>query len=260
RRTPVPFQVGYMLGFSPAVSHARRLLEANVLGPITLARFHAPGPAGAAREPCLSVPGGLGGVVYGDRAPAIDLMGGLLGVPRRAQGMLLKLPPGPPVVAQDFITDALTQETVEMPLGGVAHEDGGAALLDYGDKLVTFDMTAWGAHSWVEAWTVELYGTEGTLQVGLQPPWYRLFVRRPRAGYEPGWHSWEGRGVTGYANSLVADADYRNELGRVLGRVRAWDTDNERPIAQAEAVLAVLEAIYASHRTGRAVPIDAGAG
>src|SRR5258705_11099271 len=51
--------------------------------------------------------------------------------------MLLKLAEGPPVLAQDYIRDAYTQETVEMPFGGSVHEDAGAAVLDYPDKLVT---------------------------------------------------------------------------------------------------------------------------
>ena len=186
RDRPIPFQVGYMLAFSPAIAHARRILADGVLGPISLARFHAPGPVGAAREPCLSRPGDLGGVVYGDGAHVVDLMIQLLGVPRSVKATLLRLPEGQPVLAQDFIKDALVQETTEMPYGGAVHEDAGAAVFDYGDKLAVFDMTAWGAHPWVEAWTIEIYGTDGTLQVGLQPPWYRLFARRGRSGYQAG--------------------------------------------------------------------------
>jgi hypothetical protein len=68
-----------------------------------------------------------------------------------------------------------------MPFGGSVHEDAGAAVLDYPDKLVTLDMTGWGARPWVESWAIEFHGTEGTLQVGLQPPWYRLYQRRPQA-------------------------------------------------------------------------------
>ena len=70
-----------------------------------------------------------------------------------------------------------------MPFGGSVHEDAGAAVLDYPDKLVTLDTTGWGARPWVESWAIEFHGTEGTLQVGLQPPWYRLYLRRPQAGY-----------------------------------------------------------------------------
>jgi predicted dehydrogenase len=256
RGRAVPFQVGYMMSFSPAIGHAQRILESGVLGPITMGRFHSPGPVGAAREPCLSLPGNLGGIVYADGAHMIDLVVRLLGVPRRVKGMLLKLPAGPRVLAQDFIKDTLTQETVQMPFGGAVHEDAGAALLEYADKLATFDMTAWGAQPWTESWTIELDGTDGTLRVGLQPPWYRLFLRRPRAEYQAGWHSWEGTGVTGYQNSLVPDANYWSEAEHMLARVRAWDTANDRWIAEAEAVLAILDAIYESQRRQDAVAVE----
>jgi predicted dehydrogenase len=185
----------------------------------------------------------------------IDLIVRLLGVPRRVKGILLELPAGPDVLAQDFIRDTFTQQSVQMPFGGVVHEDAGVALLEYADKLATFDMTAWGAQPWVGSWTIELEGTDGTLHVGLQPPWYRLFLRRPKAGYQAGWHSWEGAGVTGYKNSLVADANYWSEVEHMLARVRAWDTANECWIAEADAVVTVLDAIYESHRRGDAVAV-----
>src|SRR5262249_60514158 len=133
----------------------------------------------------------------------VKRVGGLVGVPCRVKGMVLKLPAGPDVVAQDFIQDTLTQQSVQMPFGGVVHEDAGVALLEYADKLATFDMTAWGAQPWVESWTIELEGTDGTLHVGLQPPWYRLFLRRPKAEHQAGWYSWEGTGRTGHKTSLV---------------------------------------------------------
>src|SRR5262249_10934175 len=259
RGRAVPFQVGYMMSFSPAIGHAQRILEAGVLGPIPMGRLHAPGPGGAAREPCLSLPGDLGGVVYADGAHMVNLIVRLLGVPRRVKGMLLKLPAGPDVLAQDFIQDTLTQQTVQMPFGGVVHEDAGVALLEYADKLATFDMTAWGAQPGGESWTIERGGTDGPLPVGLQPPWYRLFLRRPKTEYQAGWHSWEGTGVTGYQNSLVADANYWSEVEHMLARVRAWDTANECWIAEAEAVVTVLDAIYESHRRGDAVAGKLGA-
>jgi len=180
RAAPVPFQMAYMLAHSQAISETRSVLASGVIGAITLARFLIPGPVGATREPALSLPDDLGGIFYADGSHAVHLIIRLLGLPRRATAMLLRLPEGPPVLAQDFIRDAYTQETVEMPFGGSVHEDAVAAVLDYPDKLVTLDMTGWGARPWVESWEIEFHGTEGTLQVGLQPPWYRLYLRRPQ--------------------------------------------------------------------------------
>lgn len=250
RAGSVPFQVGYMLRHSSGVREARRLLADGVLGEVTLARFHAAAPVGGAREIWQSVEGDLGGLVYTDGCHMIDLVVHLLGVPRRVKGMTLKLDAGPTVLAHGFKEHTLSglYDTVEMPLGGLVHEDAGAALFDYGDKLATFDITGWEAHPWVEAWRIEVYGTDATLHVGINPPSYRLYVRNPKPGFEPGWHSWESTEAMGVAASLVVDEAYTGELMAMLERVRAWDTDNERQLAEAEAVIATLDAIYASAR------------
>jgi predicted dehydrogenase len=144
RASPVPFQMAFMLAHSPAIVETQRILASGCLGAVTLARFHLPGPVGATREPALSLPDDLGGIFYADASHAVHLIVRLLGLPRRATAMLLRLPEGPLVLAQDYIRDAYTQETVERPFGGSVHEDAGAAVLDYPDKLVTLDTTGWG--------------------------------------------------------------------------------------------------------------------
>jgi len=151
RAAPVPFQMAFMLAHSPAIVETERILASRVLGAVTLARFNIPGPVGATREPALSLRDDLGGVFYADGSHAVHLIVRLLGMPRRATAMLLKLPEGRPVLAQDYIRDAYTQETLEMPFGGSVHEDAGAAVLDYPEKLVTLTMTGWGARPWVES-------------------------------------------------------------------------------------------------------------
>jgi predicted dehydrogenase len=255
RANPVPFQMAFMLAHSPAIAETRRILASGALGAMTLARFHIPGPVGATREPALSLSDDLGGIFYADGSHAVHLIIRLLGLPRRATAMLLKLPEGPPVLSQDYILDAYTQETVEMPFGGSVHEDAGAAVLEYPDKLVTLDMTGWGARPWVESWQIEFHGTEGTLQVGLQPPWYKLYLRRARAAYAAGWHGWEGLGISGGANSLVVDANYRAEVQELLTRVRNWNTSPQPWLDEAQVVVTVLDAIFRSARQGMSIPI-----
>lgn len=257
RRHGVPFQVGYMLRFNSAIAHARRILAEGVLGPVPLARFHAAAPVGGAAERWQSVPGDLGGLVYTDGCHMIDLMIYLLGMPKHVKGMSLKLDAGPNVIAHGFKKDTLAGlgVTVEMPLGNLMYEDVGAAIFDYGDKIATFDITGWEAHPWVEAWCIEFYGTDGTLRVGIQPPWYKLYVRNPNHGYEAGWHSWDGFGVTGVGTSLVVDENYTGEIQHMLRRVREWDTDNEPWLAEAEGVITVLDAYFKSDRGGNNVPV-----
>lgn len=254
----IPFQVGYMLRFSSGIRHARRIIASGVLGPVVLARFHAAAPVGGAAERWQSVPGDLGGLVYTDGCHMIHLITHLLGLPTRVQAMHLKLPPGQEVIAHGFKKDTLSGlgETVNMPLGGLMYEDAGAAIFDYGDKLVTFDITGWEAHPWVEAWQIELYGTDGTLFVGIQPARYRLYVRNPNHGYEAGWHSWESLDASTVGNSLTVDENYTGEIMHMLQRVRAWDTDNALYLTEAEGVITVLDAIFRSDRDGRVIPVE----
>lgn len=250
RAANVPFQVGYMLRYSSAIAHARRILAEGVLGPVTLARFHAATPVGGSREIWQSLPGDLGGLCYTDACHMIDLMIDLLGVPRSVKGMMLKLPPGPHVTAHGFKQDTLSGlgVTTTMPLGGLVHEDVGAAVFDYGDKLASFDITAWEAHPWVEAWTIELYGADGTLFVGIQPARYTLYVRNANHGYSEGWHRWESFAASTVGNSLLVDENYSGEMRHMLDRVRRWDTDgNPRAWHDAEAVVTVLDAFYRSN-------------
>jgi predicted dehydrogenase len=257
RKLEAPFKVGYQLRFSPIIPHVERILSSGVLGAITLARFHAAAPVGAAREPWQSVPGDVGGVVYTDGCHMIDLIVHLLGVPRRVQGKLLKLPAGQPVLAHGFkgVTFAEHGETVTMPLGGLMYEDAGTALLEYDDKLATFDLTGWEANPWVETWRIELFGANGTLYACPQPPWYRLFVRDASHGFEAGWHSWEGSVMPDDPKAPPVNVNYAAEMDHMLGRVRTWDTDNTNWLASAEAVVAVLDAIYRSDREDRSIEI-----
>jgi len=254
----IPFQVGYMLRFSSGVRHARRILEEGVLGPVTLARFHAATPVGGSKEIWQSIPGDLGGLMYTDACHIIHLMTYILGKPERVQSMVLKLPAGQHVTAHGFKPDTLSGlgQTVQMPLGGLVHEDAGAAIFDYGDKLVTLDMTGWEAHPWVEAWAIELYGADGTLLVGIQPPRYKLYVRNPNHGYEAGWHRWESLDASSVGNSLTVDENYTGEIVHMLKRVRAWDTNNADYLTEAETVVTVLDAMYRSNRDGAAVTIE----
>ena len=66
-----------------------------------------------------------------------------------------------------------------------------------------------------------------------------------------GWHGWTGGGVSGGANSLVVDANYRSEMAELLARVRRWDTAAEPWLAEFEATITLLDAIFRAARTGQ---------
>lgn len=252
------FQIAYMLRQSPVVPFLKKILQDDILGPITLARFHAASPVGCAAEIWQSVPGDLGGVIYTDGCHMVDTIYQLFGLPRSVKGMLLKLEKGPTVVANYFKPNTLSDlgGREEMPLGNLMFEDGGAAIFDYEDKLVTFDVTGWEAHPWVEAWKIEIYGTDGTVHAGLQPPWYKLYLQNPKPGWRLGWHTWEGFGVEGAGNSLVVDEGYTLEMEGFLRRIHAGDTNNQPWLAEADGVIAMLDAVFRSNKQNQAVSLQ----
>ncbi len=258
RGATIPFQVGYMLPYSGAIRHIKRIMSEGVLGPVVQVRLHAATPVGGSAEVWQSVKGDLGGLMYTDACHAIHLMTGLFGLPQSVQATYLKLSAGVDVTAHGFKKDTLSGlgETVQMPLGGLVHEDAGGAVFHYGDKLVTLDMTGWEAHPWVEAWTIELYGTDGTLYAGIQPARYRLYVRNANHGYEEGWHNWDSFEGTGVGNSLLVDNNYTSEIQHILKRVRGWDTDNSKSLPEAEGVITVLDAMHRSDRDGTRVMVE----
>lgn len=258
RGVDVPFQVGYMLRFNSGIAHARRILSEGVLGPVSLARFHAATPVGGSKEIWQSLPENMGGLCYTDACHMIDLMLYLLGMPKQVTGKMLRLPSGPTVTAHGFKENTLSGlgATVQMPIGGLVHEDAGGAVFTYDNLLATFDITAWEAHPWVEAWRIEFYGADGTLHVGIQPPWYKLYVRNANHGYAEGWHMWDGFGVSGVGTSLLVDENYTGEIKHFLERVRRWDTANDIWLAEAEGVITVLDAFYRSDRDGAHVQIE----
>ncbi len=240
-------QLGYMYNYSPVMRKVEDILASNVLGPLTLARFHAGAPVGGAAEIWQSLPEDMGGVLYTDGCHMLALVVRLLGTPRSVVGRILKISDGPEVVADIYKEDTLAGLGTEarLRLGCQLHEDAGAAILEYPDMLATFDVTGWEAHNWVEAWSIELFGVDGTLQVSLVPPGYRLWVRRAHEKYDRGWHSWEGTGGgAGPGASLVVDENYRNEMADLLSRLRQGMAPDYHALREGLEVVRVADAIY----------------
>jgi predicted dehydrogenase len=168
-------------------------------------------------------------------------------------GRILKIKNGPEVTAEIYKKDTLAGlgEETKMRLGEQRYEDAGAAILEYGEKIATFDVTGWEAHNWVEAWSMEFFGTDGTLQVSLVPPGYRLWVRRPHPAFDRGWHTWQGsETATGAGASLVVDENYANEMKDVFKRLRENIPPDDTSLREGLEVVRIADAIYAHSRGG----------
>lgn len=244
-------QIGYMYNYSPVVQKVEGILKSGILGPLTLARFHAGAPVGGAAEIWQSLPGDMGGVLYTDGCHMLALVVRLLGVPQSVVGRILKIRDGAEVVADIYKENTLAGLGGEarLRLGGQLYEDAGAAILQYPDLLATFDVTGWEAHNWVEAWSIELFGTDGTLKVSLVPPGYRLWIRRESAMYSKGWHTWEGIDTaSGAGASLVIDENYRNEMASMLSRLRNGLAPDYRALREGLEVVRIADAVYRTAR------------
>ncbi len=78
---PVHVTVGFILHHSPVVPKLREIVECGVLGPVTLARFHAATPVGCSAEIWQSIPEDLGGMIFTDGIHMVREIIELLGVP-----------------------------------------------------------------------------------------------------------------------------------------------------------------------------------
>ena len=220
RAAGIHAQLGYMYSYSPVVKKTRELLHSGVLGPATLARFHAGAPVGCGAEIWQSLPQDMGGTFFTDGCHMLDLVVHLLGEPKRAYGSVLKLQNGPEVLADIYKADVFSGLGAQAPmkLGSLVHEDVAAAVLEYPTLLATFDVTSWEAHNWVEAWSMEFFGTDGTLK----------------------------ETAVGTGASLVADENYRSEMADIFRRLR----DNAPPdltrLQEGLVVVRVVDAVYRS--------------
>lgn len=142
-------QVGYHLRYSPAV---QRALSFDI-GRVTTARFHA-----AVMQPWLQSewftdPQDMGGMVFLDFCHMLDL---------------LKLFLGP-------VSGHYSKITKLEGLPKHAFEDSAAFVLQFGDTLAAGDCCGWESNDWITTWDIELYGLEGTLKLGIHPPWTALY-------------------------------------------------------------------------------------
>lgn len=246
-------QIGYMYHYSSAITHARDILASGVLGPLTLARFHAAAPVGCGAEIWQSLPEDMGGAFFTDGCHMLDHVVHLLGEPTSVTGHVLRVADGDEVEADIFKEDLFggLGGISRFRLGGLLHEDAATALLRYPNMLATFDFTSWEAHNWVEAWNMIFYGANGTLEIGLVPPSYRLWVRQPSNGYSRGWHTWSGTGsALGAGASLLADDNYSAEMDDLITRLKQNLAPDWTRLDEALVVIRIADAVYRSAGTG----------
>jgi predicted dehydrogenase len=216
-RSRVFCQVGYHLRYSPAVQRVREIVEQGYLGRITTARFHCAVMAPALTNEWFCDPQDRGGLVYLDFCHMLDLLTLFLGMPAEALVRFRKLEGVP-----------------EHPF-----EDSAAFVFRFGDVLAAGDCCGWEAEDWVRSWSIELYGTQGTLRVGIHPPAVDLYLRQARAPYPAGW-------TRSLDAAYDGDQNYAAELREARRRILVGQTPSGADIQHALRLGEILDALYRS--------------
>lgn len=210
-------QVGYHMRYSPSVLRAREIVEQGFLGRITTARFHCAVMAPWLTNEWFCDRQDRGGLVYLDFCHMLDLLTLFLGMPAEAVVRIAKLDGVP-----------------EHPF-----EDSAAFVLRFGDVLAAGDCCGWEAEDWVHSWAIELYGTQGTLKIGIHPPAVDLYLQKPRAPYPAGWTRSLDAGYDGNAN-------YAAELREARRRIVVGQTPAGADVQHALRLVEILDALYRS--------------
>lgn len=237
-------QVGYNFRFSPMIDVARLLIADGTLGKVTQARVHAAGPAGDAHYRWYNLPGDVGGTFWEDGCHIIDIVLALFGIPQNATCTVSKFP---------------------SVSGADSREDAAVAALEYEDKVVAFDFTAWEANDWIETWQFAIYGAEGTLMFRMVPQEFELYLKADKGSYRKGWNRWqESAFAVPWAGEPQPWDDWHvvenksffiRELGAFADAIEQG-SDSPIPLKQAFNVAATIESCFASSKEGRTrVPV-----
>jgi predicted dehydrogenase len=230
RERSVVTQMGYFLRYGDPVLEAKTAIDRGELGKLQLVRVHAgmPHAAWTVMGAWFKDPTNITSIFQEDACHVVDVTQELLGPPRG-------------VVAQ-----RVTGQFV--PTVG---EDAIAAILDYGTHLATIDFTAHEANPWIETWSVELFGSEGTIRFGLGPTW--------RERYAAGaWQVNDESRMTTSADGHVGTFDSREVYRRgMAGFFAAVVGKGESPVDSAKGlrVFRTVEAIAEAASSGRRVAL-----
>jgi predicted dehydrogenase len=214
-------QVGYHMRYGPTIAPALAIAKSGALGKVTTGRFHA-----AVQKPWLTNewfcdPEDMGGLVFLDFCHVLDLLVLLLGEPGEVTCRTKKLP----------------------KLADHPFEDSAALVVEFGDALVAGDVCGWETNDWVDTWDVQLFGTEGSLVVGLHPPrmrfWSPVAVGADHRGLARGWTEL-------HHESFDGEENYERELRDVLARLDAEEPPRGCTLDQAVVVVDALARAYAS--------------
>jgi predicted dehydrogenase len=254
----IQVEMGYELHYADSMALCRDLIADGVLGEITLARFHGGCPVGAGAELWQSIPEDTGGLVFTEGSHLLEMVVDLFGTPARVGASVRRLPPGKPTPSIAYKADLFAAPDAGFPVavGTLRHEDVAAAILDYPDKLVTVDVTAWEPTFWCADWAVEIYGTNGALHAVPDPAEVRLTLRAAAGPHPAG--TTVVRAPSPLPGQRSLTETYRRQLAALIARVSGAADGPACDLRIGIGVMQILQGIYQASGSGQWTGLDEG--
>jgi predicted dehydrogenase len=188
RERKLVFEVGWELHYLETVEFARDVLKQSLLGRITEARFHGGCPGGAGAEPWQSDDRNIGGFFYSLGGHVVETVVDLFGLPNQVISSIRKLPAQTPHIGYSWVPGLFEgkQLNPEVAIGTLVHEDIASAILEYDTMNIHLDFTAWEASRYLDDWTMDLYGTQGSLHLNFDVPGGCLMMKDAQEGWNVG--------------------------------------------------------------------------
>jgi predicted dehydrogenase len=219
KRPDLAVELGYEIHYSESLDFARKVIHEGVLGDITTARFHGGCPSGAGMDLWQAIPEDLGGIMQTEGCHTLENVIDLFGPPERVSSSIRKLPQRPPHPVVGWIPDLFTGtvETGEFGVGMLLYEDICTGIMEYPDKNIVLDMTAWEPTEWCNEWAIDIYGTNGSLHVIPDFPVASLYLREARGSFSAGETKLKTELPHGTSN---VPSCYRRQFESLFARVR----------------------------------------
>ncbi len=239
-------QIGYMMRQSPRVRDIKKILADGTLGRTTVCKFHVSVPAPDAVTPWFNIDSDIGGVLFEDGCHMMDIVLHLLGKPKRLSASIPKF-------------SDLTKKH------GHLYEDAAFLTMEWEQMAGSFVCVGWEANDWIETWELDFYGEEGTLNAGLLPDYFKLFLKEARDGYAAGYTTlertpfpvaWLDHNARHVWHAVQNRDFFRVELEQFVEGIRKGAREAGVTPQDALNVASVIAAAYEASRLGRTVDIE----
>ena len=252
KKPGIAVELGYEMHYSEAMDFARKVIKEGVLGDITTARFHSGCPSGAGVDLWQAIPEDLGGIMQTEGCHTLENVVDLFGAPDRVVSSIRKLPERPPHPVVKWIPDLFTGsvETGEFGIGTLRYEDIASGMMEYSDKTITLDMTAWEPTDWCNEWAIDIYGTNGSLHAVPDYPVATLYLREAKGSFNKGTTKLSTEYPHGTSN---APTYYRRQFESLFARVRGQTVQSLEhgccDLQENVKILKIIDAMYKSVNT-----------